>query len=98
MLEKTWRNVETTVCQARGGETWMRWNGFLERHRLHSTEYLKHLQPRARRDKMRVWHVKEARGAVCCSHFLNHKQQQELHVAKVTFHAHQLDTNERGLY
>ena len=31
--------------------------------------YLKHLEPRAtRREKLRVWHVLNANGALCCLH------------------------------
>ena len=52
------------MCQARCRETWMRWNGFYETHRLHPTEYLKHLEPRAHEKKLRVARVKCARCGV----------------------------------
>ena len=51
----------------------MRWNDFFETHRLLSTEYLKHLEPRAHDEKkLRVWHVINARGEL----FTNSKRAQ----------------------
>ena len=62
-------NVENGVekkkkCQTKCRETWMRWNGF-NKHRLHTTEHLKHLEPCAYEKNFRVCHVINARGAVC---------------------------------
>ena len=62
------RKVRKKVCQARCRETWMRWNGFQETHRLHSTENLKHPGPRAHEKNLRVCQVTHARGTVCHLH------------------------------
>ena len=62
-----WRNVRSTVGHARCGETRVRWNDFLR-----NTQTAINRIPRSswatctRRAKLRVWHVMDARGAVCC--------------------------------
>ena len=65
--KRLWRKVKKKVYQARRHETWMRWNGFFETRRVHPTEHVKHLAPRAHGENVRVCHVINARGAVCCS-------------------------------
>ena len=46
------KDVQTTVGEARCGETWMRWNDFSEKHTdCRKTEYLDHHEPRAHDEK-----------------------------------------------
>ena len=69
------KNSGESVGQARCGKTWMRWNDSEETHRLHSTGYLKHLEPRAHHEKKCVcctWQMRAVRCAVyTCAHSRN---------------------------
>ena len=62
MYEKVQRNPETTVREARCGDTWMRWNDFQKTRKNYKPKILSrvgllNLSHVHTRKKMRVWHV-----------------------------------------